>query len=79
MTSWPSHYKSLGIERLGIEERLTLVEELWDSIAADSSAVPLTEAQRTELDRRIAEHEANPDDVVPWEEIKTSITERLKK
>jgi putative addiction module component (TIGR02574 family) len=71
--------KSLGIERLGIEERLTLVEELWDSIAADSSAVPLTEAQRTELDRRIADHEANPDDVVPWEEIKTSITERLKK
>ena len=71
--------KSLGIERLGIEERLTLVEQLWDSIAADSSAVPLTEAQRTELDRRIAEHEANPDDVVPWEEVKASITERLKK
>ena len=71
--------KSLGIERLGIEERLTLVEELWDSIAADSSTVPLTEAQRTELDRRIAEHEANPDDVVPWEEVKTTLTERLKK
>ena len=71
--------KSLGIERLGIEERLTLVEELCDSIATDSSAVPLTEAQRAELDRRIAEHEATPDDVVPWDEIKTSITERLKK
>jgi putative addiction module component (TIGR02574 family) len=71
--------KSLGIERLGIEERLTLVEELWDSIAADSSAVPLTKAQRDELDRRIADHEANPNDVVPWEEIKTSIIERLKK
>jgi putative addiction module component (TIGR02574 family) len=71
--------KSLGIERLGIEERLTLVEELWDSIAADSSAVPLTQTQRDELDRRIADHEINPDDVVPWEEIKTSITERFKK
>ena len=71
--------KSLGIERLGIEERLILVEELWDSIAADSAAVPLTEAQRAELDHRIAEHEANPDDVVPWEEVKASITERLKK
>lgn len=71
--------KSLGIERLGIEERLTLVEELWDSIAADSNAVPLTEAQRTELDRRITEHESNPDDVVPWDEARTSITERLKK
>jgi putative addiction module component (TIGR02574 family) len=71
--------KSLGIERLGIEERLTLVEEIWDSIAADSAAIPLTPAQRDELDRRITEHEANPDDVVPWEEIKTSITDRFKK
>ena len=71
--------KSLGIERLGIEERLILVEELWDSIAADSAAVPLTEAQRAELDRKIAEHKTNPDDVVPWEEVKASITERLKK
>lgn len=71
--------KSLGIERLGIEERLTLVEELWDSIAADSAVVPFTQAQRAELDRRIAEHEANPSDVVPWEEVKVSITERLKK
>lgn len=71
--------KSLGIERLGIEERLSLVEELWDSIAADSSAVPLTEAQQTELDRRIAEHESNPNDVLPWDEAKASIIERLKK
>lgn len=42
-------------------------------------AAPLTEAQRAELDRRIAEHEASPDDVVPWEEVKASITKRLKK
>lgn len=71
--------KSLGIERLGVEERLTLVEEIWDSIVADSAAVPLTQAQRDELDRRIADHEANPDDVVSWEEVKTKLTERLKK
>ncbi len=70
--------KSLGIDRLGIEDRLTLVEEIWDSIAADSAAVPLSEAQRAELDRRIADHEANPNDVVPWDEVKVSIVERLK-
>lgn len=68
--------KSLGIERLSVAERLVLVEELWDSIAA---ATPITDAQRTELDRRLADHEANPDDVVSWEEVSTSITARLNK
>ncbi|HLF12515.1 MAG TPA: addiction module protein [Gammaproteobacteria bacterium] len=71
--------KSLGIDRLGIEDRLALVEEIWDSIAVDSAAVPLTDAQRAELDRRIAEHESNPNDVVSWEEAKASIAERLKR
>ncbi len=28
--------KSLGIDRLPVEERLALVEEIWDSIAADN-------------------------------------------
>jgi putative addiction module component (TIGR02574 family) len=68
--------KSLGIERLTVEERLRLVEELWDSIAEDT---PLPDAQREELERRLAEHEANPGDVVAWEEVKASIAARLKR
>jgi putative addiction module component (TIGR02574 family) len=68
--------KSLGIDRLSVSERLILVEELWDSIAAD---IPLTDAQRAELDRRLADHEANPDDVVSWEEVESSITARLNR
>ncbi len=68
--------KSLGIERLSVAERLLLVEELWDSIAAATS---LTDAQRAELDRRLADHEANPDDVVSWEEVQSSITARLNR
>jgi putative addiction module component (TIGR02574 family) len=58
--------KSLGIDQLPIEERLALVEEIWDTISADSSAVPLTDAQRAELEKRIAEDDAHPHDVVPW-------------
>jgi putative addiction module component (TIGR02574 family) len=69
--------KSLGIDRLGVEERLALIEQLWESISG--AEVPLTDAQREELDRRLAEHEANPDDVVPWEDVKSSLDKRLKK
>lgn len=71
--------KSLGIDRLTVEERLALVEELWDSISDSGTSLPLTDAQRSELDRRLAEHESNPDDVVPWEDVKTSIGGRLKR
>lgn len=71
--------KSLGIDRLSVEERLALVEALWDSIAEDGDAIPLTDAQRAELDRRLAAHEAQPDDVVPWDEVRASITARLKR
>jgi putative addiction module component (TIGR02574 family) len=71
--------KSLGIDRLAVEDRLDLVEQIWDSIAADSAAVPLTDPQRAELDRRIADHETNPDDVVSWEQVKAAVAERLKR
>jgi putative addiction module component (TIGR02574 family) len=71
--------KSLGIDRLPIEERLALVEEIWDSIAADSAAVPLTEAQRAELQKRIEEDDAHPDDLTSWEQVKASTLSRLGK
>ena len=71
--------KSLGIDQLPVEERLTLVEEIWDSIAADSGAVPLTDAQRVELEKRIAEDDAYPHDVTPWEQVKASTLSRLGK
>jgi putative addiction module component (TIGR02574 family) len=71
--------KSLGIDRLGVEERIALVEEIWESIAADSAAVPLTTPQRDELDRRLADQAAHPNDVLSWDEVKASLDERLKK
>ena len=69
--------RSLGIDRLSVEERLALVEDLWDGIAGESAAMSLTDVQRAELDRRLADHEANPNDVVPWKDVKASITARL--
>ena len=41
------------LQQLTVDERIKLVEDLWDSIAADQGALPITADQRTELDRRL--------------------------
>jgi len=69
--------KTLGIDRLDIDERLALVEEIWATICNDAKAFPLTDAQRAELDRRVADDDAFPDDVVPWDEVKASVRSRM--
>jgi len=48
------------ILELPVEERMRLVEVIWDSISAVPESLPLTEWQRDELDRRLAEYEADP-------------------
>ena len=51
---------TIDFSRLSIEERLDLIGEIWDSI--DHDAVPLTEAQAAEIDRRVALLDASPTD-----------------
>jgi putative addiction module component (TIGR02574 family) len=60
--------ESLDIDRLTVDQQLSLVTDLWNHILKKKSSSLLTDAQREELDRRIAEDDANPDDAVPWEE-----------
>jgi hypothetical protein len=43
------------------------MHDIWDSIASEMDQSPVTDAQRLELDRRIAALDANPADVIPWE------------
>jgi len=54
---------------LPIDERVRLVEAIWDSISAVPEALPLTNWQKEELDRRLAEFEANPDAGSSLEEV----------
>lgn len=63
--------KKFGLDKLSIEQRLALIEEIWNSIDADESAeMQLSDAQRTELRARLLEDDTSPDDVVSWQEIK---------
>lgn len=71
--------KALGIDQLNVDERLALVEEIWATICADAKAFPLSDAQRAELDRRVADDDSFPEDVVPWDEIKAQMRARLRR
>lgn len=71
-------FQELGIDRLSVSERIALVQEILDSIAAEQPR-PLSDAQRRELDRRLADSIANPDDGVPWEQVKAAALARFAK
>ena len=71
--------KDLGIDQLGVEDRLALAEAIWDSVAAELERAPLTEAEVRELDRRLADSIARPDAVTPWEVVKARALQRARK
>ena len=54
-------------------ERLQLVEAIWDSLVEVPEAVPIDDALRDELDRRLAAYYANPSTARPWAEIKAEL------
>ncbi len=61
---------------MSVPKRIQLAEDIWDSIAADSKAVPLIPAQKAELDRRLRRMRTNPHPGIPWEEAKARIRSR---
>jgi putative addiction module component (TIGR02574 family) len=64
--------------KLSTAEKLELVEELWDSIPEKDEALELTAEQREDLDRRLAEADADPDGGMPWEEARERIRQRRR-
>jgi putative addiction module component (TIGR02574 family) len=64
-----STLESLGLDRLSIEDRLALADEIWESVARETQANPLTESQRSELERRLADSDLRPDQTTDWSDI----------
>lgn len=61
--------KMPSVSSLSPEEKLLLVTELWDDLAAHPAEVPVSREQIAELDRRMEEHRKNPDRFTTWEAI----------
>lgn len=70
--------EELGLDRLSREDRLVVAEALWDSVARETESAPVSDAQRAELERRLADSIARPDAVTPWEVIKARALARAR-
>lgn len=69
----------LDISKLSLAERIQLAEDLWDSVAAETGGLPLTQAHTAELDQRLAQLARGPEAGDPWEVVRGRIQERLDK
>jgi putative addiction module component (TIGR02574 family) len=69
-------FNDLGLDKLSVEQRLQLVDDIWDSLDEKLPLGPMTPAQETELQRRIAAHEANPTAGASWEDVKARLAAR---
>jgi putative addiction module component (TIGR02574 family) len=84
-SKWPGNLRELAVEArmnsasifdLSPSEKLQLVEDLWDDLAAASEAVPVHDWQKQELARRKANLLKNPASGLSWEDVKRKVRAR---
>ena len=61
---------------LPVPDRLRAVDEIWESIVAAPDSLPLPEAQRRELERRLKLHQEDPDAAQSWESVRSRLLGR---
>ncbi len=62
-----------AIKRLSVPERVRLAQDIWDTLQPTAEELPLTVDQQEILDRRLAEHRADPESAVLWNEVKARL------
>lgn len=70
---------SLGIDSMSVEDRIVLVQDIWDSIAIEAELMHPNTSEKNELERRMNEDDANPTDTISWETIKAEAATRWQK
>lgn len=67
---------AIDIDKLAPDERLHLIEQLWESLRVRPESVPVTAAQLAELDRRLDELDSGEAEAVSWSEVRRRIQSR---
>ena len=68
-----NHISIADILELPVQERIRLVELIWDSVAAVPDAVEISPALKAELEARLKDFEANPETGFSWEQVKARL------
>ena len=66
------------VSKLGLSEKLLLVEDIWDSIAANNSEIPMPMWQKQELDRRYKEYKEGKLGLHNWDDVHKGLREKYK-
>ena len=64
------------IEKLSLPEKILLVEDLWDSIAAHEAHVPLPQSHAEALNERLERYESAPGSLLSLEELQSRVKKR---
>ena len=62
-----------AISAMDIDERIHLVQAVWDGIAAEAEALEIPQWHKDGLDQRLAAYEQSPSSGSPWEDVKARL------
>ncbi len=65
------------VQKLSVSERIQLVEDIWDTIATTPEQIPVPQAQRNELDRRLAAYHKQPSMIISRQELQDDLKNLL--
>jgi len=65
------------VDSWSVEDRLQLIERLWDGLLNEGHEPSLTDEQKALLDERLEDDDNAPDDVVSWEEVRSDALKRI--
>jgi putative addiction module component (TIGR02574 family) len=67
------------VESWPIEDRIQLVQEVWDRLVGQGHEPGISDELKAELDRRLAAHRVNPGAAIPWEQVEAEALARLRR
>lgn len=72
-----SNIKSVSLKNLSLQEKIALVEDLWDEISNSQNSLYISEEQKKELDIRLSKYQINIGDSKNWSIVREKIKSRL--